>query len=846
MTISVKRWAQVGGVVIVGASLAMTLTTRCLVEALQDRVVLLNASFVGLAGFFALSVYYSTRLLGPGLTRIGLSRTRRWILLALPLVGAGVLLDIHWAASPFSLETASEDPRRGDALVRTTWGERHESFELHAGVDDDSQSRWRTIARIPPIVRWFGGDLELFVTQPDWVVLDEQGKVNQGPDGVVVRFSVEANDVRRTVHEIILNPYLHPEQRRWQKLEISVPSGNQRLVVEALPGSLPDSNNWNDRLWISYGRFKLLDALLAFTDWVTASVVAFFCCLIVVLIHSVLPRPSGGSSAQPARRLSETVSDHALACGGAVLTFGASIVTLTAALLSIGVVSSGSYCIFGLASAYAFIVIAWRPSRRRVRHATVSALLFTALLLLATTAGAQVYDISWDGQAYHQEAILQLASGLNPIVQEGSGEYATWIDHYPKANWYVGAAVFRALGDIEAGKLNNLLLMVAAGLLLYRAARTFDGLTPGRAALLSTLAALNPVSVSQALSFYVDGQIGSLILCLIATGCIAYRENGHHGLSLFLHAASLVLLVNTKFTGVVYAAIMAAAVMACHRHRSTVRGYSIFFATVMIVAVFFVGYAPYYRNLTERGHMFYPVMGRQAIDILTYNSQTDFVDSNRFANMLTSLFSRSANTGAAGVSELKLPLTIDRSEVLAFDGMPDMRIGGFGPWFSGILIVSHVLLASLVLTRRFSRRALALYVCLVASVCVNPAMWWARYVPQLWFVPIVILAEALRRDLGPALAVLRVTLVFFILTNACFISIRYLDAQLAATRKIDEQLQTMNQANDRFLIDFGQFRALRARLTRHGIQFTEQTDHPPDAEQLWHTHSGVFVTRASR
>ena len=75
----------------------------------------------------------------------------------------------------------------------------------------------------------------------------------------------------------------------------------------------------------------------------------------------------------------------------------------------------------------------------------------------AALAGAALFhDVSWDGQVYHQPAVLALAGGWNPL-HDGPLSLAErpdnlWINHYPKAAWVAQAILLRLTGSLEAAK----------------------------------------------------------------------------------------------------------------------------------------------------------------------------------------------------------------------------------------------------------------------------------------------------------------------------------------------------------------------------------------------------------
>jgi hypothetical protein len=106
-----------------------------------------------------------------------------------------------------------------------------------------------------------------------------------------------------------------------------------------------------------------------------------------------------------------------------------------------------------------------------------------------------------------------------------------------------------------------------------------------------------------------------------------------------------------------------------------------------------------------------------------------------------------------GTPRLKVPFALSADELLAY-AAPDTRIGGFGPWFGGAVVVA---LVALPFARR--RRAIAAVALgLVVSALITPAVFWARLVPQLWWAPLAVavglaIAPGRRRWLATALAV---------------------------------------------------------------------------------------------
>lgn len=83
----------------------------------------------------------------------------------------------------------------------------------------------------------------------------------------------------------------------------------------------------------------------------------------------------------------------------------------------------------------------------------VSAVIIVCFLL--TIISSFVIDSSWDGMAYHQEAVLQLHLGWNPIYQTlpVGVENSVWIENYPKMTWIFSNVMLDIYKSIEAGKV---------------------------------------------------------------------------------------------------------------------------------------------------------------------------------------------------------------------------------------------------------------------------------------------------------------------------------------------------------------------------------------------------------
>jgi hypothetical protein len=371
------------------------------------------------------------------------------------------------------------------------------------------------------------------------------------------------------------------------------------------------------------------------------------------------------------------------------------------------------------------------------------------VIVAAGLASQLVSDTSVDGRHYQSETTRAVARGWNPVRQGPlfPSDRPYQPDATPKSSAIVGATVLRITNSIEATRLVGAVLLIAA------AAIAIAGLEGAGAkrwlAIIGGLTlSLNPVALAQLGTAMVDGIVSSLLL---ATVLLSLLWIWRHPPILVLPplAGGLVLLVNTKFTGLVYVGliiipVIVVAGLVAHVGRRLLAMLGAVVACTLL-AVLVLGYNPYVTNLLRHEHPLHPLYGPDSLDIGAQYRTGEFTDKSEPERLFLSVFSASA-TGTAE-PERKTPFRFDTSEWSAFRS-PGVRIGGFGPWFSGGLLLALAaflgsVVALLIGKARIGKagvspQAYALVsvagICLVATL-VQPSAFLARFAPQLWFVP---------------------------------------------------------------------------------------------------------------
>jgi hypothetical protein len=523
----------------------------------------------------------------------------------------------------------------------------------------------------------------------------------------------------------------------------------------------------------------------------------------------------------------DLVAEVAWLSGGLVLVFVAALLILGGLSRLIGLPPAPPHLLGGGLVALAFL---WSEGGRgssslgaRTRQpALLASAVILVVIALSILLARHMPDVSVDGQTYHQTATILLARHWNPlwsVLTVADSPNQLWINHYPQGAWLPAAMLYALTGDIEVGKVFNTLLTFAA-FSLSLCALLRENLHPIVAGWSALIMSVNPVAVSQSLSFYADGQLASVLTCLVALALLA-RAGRRRAVVLF--AITLLILINLKFTGVIYAGTFGlglVALLAIHRPRRELGTVLALVGGGALIGVALVGFHPYVTNAIRQGHPFHPVAGPRAVDFLTDNTPAGFNGRNRIDKLVRSVFSASANEWPPERARPKWPLSVSGSEMHVF-GAPDVRVGGFGPLFA-LGLVGAILVVIVGVWRADPQvRAGALAAgFLFLSVMIHPEAWWARYAPQLWLVPVIVAVSAQRRRSAAVLRGAGMAVLGVLSVNAAVVAWGYTAGQLDMRARLEAQREALARASH-VEVQFGLFEANRERLRSWGIAFRE-------------------------
>lgn len=361
-----------------------------------------------------------------------------------------------------------------------------------------------------------------------------------------------------------------------------------------------------------------------------------------------------------------------------------------------------------------------------------------ATILISVTVCSILVDFSWDGNIYHQESIALMLKGWNPFTDPlaksfwpeyytgktylsadgvlpttGHGALMPWVIHYAIAVETVGSTIASATGLIESGKAFGMILAAGTGMLIYGFLAESKIIADWRRRLTVTLiSVLNPVFICQSLTYYNDYPIYYYLLATIIL-LIKIGQRRDRWYDIALMCGVIMLAIGTKFNAffIEGIAIMAGALwfLITSNNRALLTAIAVG-AISLIVGVCIISYHPYVTNLMTAGHPLYPLMGENTFDIMSYNTPERYANHNRFFGFIDS------------ISTICLPNYGSRE-------------GGFGPAVTLIMLIS----LAVIIWKRKAVSPAGYYILgvTVVSLFFFEQSWWARYIPQLWLIPVV-------------------------------------------------------------------------------------------------------------
>jgi hypothetical protein len=472
-----------------------------------------------------------------------------------------------------------------------------------------------------------------------------------------------------------------------------------------------------------------------------------------------------------------------------------------------------------------------------------STLMILIIITLSIFISVLFFDISSDGQMYHMESAIQMKAGWNPFKHELPLNFnqAIWLNHYGKGVEDPQATIYAFTNRLETTKSTNFIMLAASFCLSMCFLLRLNRFSFRKNIFFSFLLAFNPVTFYQLLNTYLDGQLSSFLLCFIAVACLLFLDTNRY--FLFLLASILIIVINIKFTALVFAGIFTAGmlmVFLVSKRRQAFKKVFVVSALASQFSIGVVGYFPYMINIISYHDIFYPGLKVLKSEAAKFTAPR-IVHKNQLSKFFISFFSHTDNLHFTvtkdPVIKSKIPFTLNKTDLFNASKPYVVYMAGLGPFFSGICL-SAIVIFCYGLWGLNDRKAL-LPVILMAgtvlfSVLIISESWYVRYVPQLWFFPLILLISS-EMDTRNVLRRVRNLLYVLMLVNIafCLASFPYIYYKSAQIKYELDQLKASKQT---IPVEFTYFTSNRVRFKEYDIPYREVSI--PDS-------SAVFMSSSS-
>lgn len=459
-----------------------------------------------------------------------------------------------------------------------------------------------------------------------------------------------------------------------------------------------------------------------------------------------------------------------------------------------------------------------------------------ALVASSVLFSAFYYDLSWDGQWYHQSGILSIARDWNPLSEPMRSFPAgreLWLRHYAKGPWYAAAAIYATTGRIEWGKCVNWLTLMAM-FLGTLAACLNGGLRRSRALAIAAVVAINPVVISELTTYMVDGVMASsLVLTVVAT--ITALRQPRPAIIATAMAASIVC-INSKLNGIIYLCflLIAVGVYCLFEARRSLPRFGYLSVGTIVLATCLWGYNPYITNTLYRHQPFYPILGSANYPSLTqqgndgnekYETPKNMVGRALPIRFAYSIFGRPGNQPyrEGANASLMWPFMARFHDLYSYT-YQESRIAALGPFFSGCLLLS-IALSVWLLFKLDARSRWILILALAtitASLLISKDSWWPRYGPQIWLLPIVPMVFAFRENSSRPQIGLTWALLVLLAFNAAIVATVRFNWETRASLTLRHQLIDLRNSGREYKFSTLYFDdSARERLTEANVHFRD-------------------------
>lgn len=451
------------------------------------------------------------------------------------------------------------------------------------------------------------------------------------------------------------------------------------------------------------------------------------------------------------------------------------MVILTSILFFVHITITSSHLIISIILSVAiYYLLTKNKNTKKELMKTIG--LSLVIIIISTLISSFMFDRSSDGNTYHKDAIGVLVEGFNPVYESSLDtikdreddskkltEYSIWTDHYAKANWIIAANFYALTGNIESGKAMNLISMYI--LFCFTFSTLIEVMDKKKSLIISLITVFNPITVSQMFTYYND-QLVCLFLFLAIIFLIQLDKELNNKEAWLGYILTFILLANMKFNGLGYLLVFSFLFVCRFLYNAYKRKQflalfkklCLIFIPLFIVSLVVVGYPTYIKNTIDHQNPFFPLYDDNGEDIITAQQPKKFLEMNNIEKLFYATFSKANNLREHDKTELKIPFTVYKEELTPAMSN-DLRISGWGIFFSGLLLFSIIIFIKYY--KDYKKESSILYTLGITTflLLIMSESWWARYTPHFYLFILLSLYVLLKYGNLKKITILYITLI---------------------------------------------------------------------------------------
>lgn len=374
---------------------------------------------------------------------------------------------------------------------------------------------------------------------------------------------------------------------------------------------------------------------------------------------------------------------------------------------------------------------------------------------------ARVYGVNWDGMLAHKEFVVALDRGWNPLedpyrdkdYRKDRFDWELYAQYKGLSNggfevrhgFVLGALGAGISGNPESGKFVHFLYAIIASLAVWHF-WTKAGLSGWKKWVYTAACVLNPVILVQMPSFWLDGQVASLVTSAVFLALsVRYKGRLLEWLAL---AMVLILLSDSKRAGIALSIWILAGVLLSFfpyvlKWSPAKRRIRLYCLGGFLVAIGVLLFLPYGQQAVVKAEHFVEKMASlQRIGDWEWVSEAQRKGMQKLTrlNGFEQFLASSISEGTIVPTDVnpKVPIAFTaRERSVYYHGFAGPWFGGFGPWFgltlfvaAGLLMIRPALLKGLPGGVGFWMLWLWMPLFLLPGI-------FARWIPWMWLFPVL-------------------------------------------------------------------------------------------------------------